>query len=294
MGEFYFREGAVSPPHHLIFPSRRPSSSRPVPSHRLLILLWLLDNSLGLSVLFAVVHQSDSDSVIQIYRTNIQYEMPMKLLSTKKFGVIEFYSPISLGSTLRNEGYCICEGFLPNEKLAQLQKEMKVILKVLKESYVLDDDEFRLEPSLDDLGLVRLPRIGRGKHNIHFDPHLSSHHAYLAALVDFIQLPPLLSLCSGRICSLRETGFSLTRKATESNGSGVDYGEGMEWHSDGAEGEFTMLMGLYDVPMEMGPLKILPKSHLLYQDGVGHLNVSNYLRNKRLCSDVLLHVLCLC
>lgn len=38
---------------------------------------------------------------------------------------------------------------------------------------------------------------------------------------------------------------SLRMKCTQQEGEeGGDGGEGMEWHSDGAKGEFTMLMSL--------------------------------------------------
>eukprot|EP01034_Spumella_vulgaris_P023630 gene23630-29869_t len=51
---------------------------------------------------------------------------------------------------------------------------------------------------------------------------------------------------------------------------GVVAGEGMEWHSDGAEGEATVLMAVSDVDEAMGSLRVIPGSHLLYVPGVGH------------------------
>lgn len=50
-------------------------------------------------------------------------------------------------------------------------------------------------------------------------------------------------------------------------------GEGMEWHSDGAKGEFTMLLAVEDVTADMGAVRIVPRSHLQYVDGVGHEEV---------------------
>jgi hypothetical protein len=51
----------------------------------------------------------------------------------------------------------------------------------------------------------------------------------------------------------------------------------MEWHSDGGKGEFTMLLGLEDVNADMGALRMVPRSHLNYVEGVGHDEVSAYI-----------------
>ena len=51
-------------------------------------------------------------------------------------------------------------------------------------------------------------------------------------------------------------------------------GEGMEWHSDGAAGEFTILMTMRDVESVQGCLKIVPRSHLEYVEGIGHASVT--------------------
>jgi 2-keto-3-deoxy-galactonokinase len=47
----------------------------------------------------------------------------------------------------------------------------------------------------------------------------------------------------------------------------------MEWHSDGAKGEFTILVGLEDVSPDQGFLRVVPGSHMRYVDGVGHEEV---------------------
>ncbi len=51
----------------------------------------------------------------------------------------------------------------------------------------------------------------------------------------------------------------------------------MEWHSDGAEGEATILLGLQDVAPEQGSLRVIPGSHLRYVEGIGHDEVRNAL-----------------
>jgi hypothetical protein len=72
--------------------------------------------------------------------------------------------------------------------------------------------------------------------------------------VRLTQISSFLLFLSGSTCSVRETGLSLTKPSTgtvaldgrqgHGEGRGQQHGEGMEWHSDGSEGEFTMLMSL--------------------------------------------------
>jgi hypothetical protein len=51
-------------------------------------------------------------------------------------------------------------------------------------------------------------------------------------------------------------------------------GDGMEWHSDGEEGEFTVLLALDDIPHEVGSLGFIPGSYRQFIPGTGHGNVS--------------------
>ena len=91
-------------------------------------------------------------------------------------------------------------------------------------------------------------------------------------------------------CVLRETGLSVTRPARDN----IHLGEGMEFHSDGAQGmitihistyplslhrvmtyyqckgEYTMLMSFADVSAEQGALCLHPNSHLQFKTGIGH------------------------
>ena len=158
------------------------------------------------------------------------------------------------------------------------------------------------EDSFDDLDMqayeiVRIPRIGNGKHNVHFDPQFSKQHGALQQLATEAGFAQLLSVYMGKQCSLRETGISVTRpmlmdhqistsSSSSSGGSGgggssssgftgPTYipGEGMEWHSDGSRGEATVLMTLEDIDATMGSLHVIPGSHHEYIDGVGHEEV---------------------
>jgi 2-keto-3-deoxy-galactonokinase len=48
----------------------------------------------------------------------------------------------------------------------------------------------------------------------------------------------------------------------------------MEWHSDGAKGEATILLGLQNVSPDQGSLRVVPGSHMRYVEGIGHDEVS--------------------
>ena len=140
--------------------------------------------------------------------------------------------------------------------------------------------------------IVRLPRIGNGKHNVHFDPLFSKQHKVLQRLAAEASFDELLSKYMGKQCSLRETGISITRPMRIDHNSSCSSvastscidpsqplphhcipGEGMEWHSDGSRGEATVLMALEDVDSTMGSLHVVPGSHHEYKDGVGHEEV---------------------
>ena len=47
----------------------------------------------------------------------------------------------------------------------------------------------------------------------------------------------------------------------------------MEYHSDGAAGEFTVLFCVDDIVSDMGSLNIVRGSHTEYVEGVGHAEV---------------------
>ncbi len=111
---------------------------------------------------------------------------------------------------------------------------------------------------------------------------MNTHHAKItlrsrsSAVVSscwrfFFPLSPLSSV---------ETGLSITRP----NYNGViGAGEGMEWHSDGAKGEFTVLMSLYDVEENQGSLGIIPGSFSDYREGTGHGHInSKYISDRQI------------
>jgi hypothetical protein len=212
-------------------------------------------------------------------------------------------------------GCCVWDGIVEDEFRTNARRAVQPLVNQLIASYDDLDDEF-IGIDQDDLNIVRMPRIGRGKHNIHFDPLLSKQHAAVAELAAAAKLAEKLSLYMGATCSLRESGISVTRpynadlslqscskkpifsKYARANNTEVDVaaqtddgelseeediaaGEGMEWHSDGSAGEATVLMALEDVSPEQGALMVIPRSHHVYVDGVGHTEVSKRVKVNR-------------
>ena len=52
---------------------------------------------------------------------------------------------------------------------------------------------------LDALHIVRLPRIGRGKHNVHLDPYDSDEHQAVCAVIDACNIPHMLSQHTNKV-----------------------------------------------------------------------------------------------
>jgi ectoine hydroxylase-related dioxygenase (phytanoyl-CoA dioxygenase family) len=102
--------------------------------------------------------------------------------------------------------------------------------------------------------IVRAPHIGDGKTNVHFAPFTSRVFQIVSQISEKSGINSLIRSYLGESSSLCEVGFSVTRPG----------GEGIEWHSDGSEGECTVLMSLLDIPEEMGMLGMVPRSHTNY------------------------------
>lgn len=117
----------------------------------------------------------------------------------------------------------------------------------------------------DEWCISRHPRIGRGKHNIHLEAYSSPIHEALACMAKEAGIDDLLSAYQGKTSHLRETGLSITCPSTS-----AQHGEGMELHSDGPEGENTVLMAFDDIDYSMGSLLTVPGSHDRYVEGKGH------------------------
>eukprot|EP01038_Epipyxis_sp_PR26KG_P012079 gene12079-16164_t len=201
----------------------------------------------------------------------------------------------------KNSSMCNIVSFNQSMKIVsatfdQLKTSFLSLKKYLIQKYDFIEDEFTLSNSeMNKLNIVRLPRIGRGKHNIHFDPEFSIHHDSAANFADVAGFSLRLSQHTGKVCTLRETGISLTRPAVDETlnkslkhvSDNSNYGEGMEWHSDGAEGEFTILMSIENIESEMGSLRVVPGSHLLYVEGIGHDEDNLKLKSQDLLNEMI-------
>jgi hypothetical protein len=223
---------------------------------------------------------------------------------------------------MHRHGLTTWRDLVPEENRLKALKSVKRFATTLIQSYDATDDEFQ-GIDQEEMNITRMPRIGRGKHNIHFDPQFSEQHRILEELTHAAHFSDILTHYMGTKCTLRESGVTITRpydsnmhnlpvrsapvveryKGTKSaptaeadepaaiqpgqeNDTDIAAGEGMEWHSDGSKGECTILMALEDVSPEQGSLRVVPGSHRIYVDGVGHTEVSavhrtNYTRTER-------------
>jgi ectoine hydroxylase-related dioxygenase (phytanoyl-CoA dioxygenase family) len=248
------------------------------------VVFWLLDfpseilkvmMKLKPTKLFYVFDSIDNHTQcrsIQNYKVNNQHKFSKIMENRVKKSLTKF-------------GCCVIEEILPDSTIKKVRKELNLFSRQLISKYDRNEDEFE-SVDTDEMNITRMPRIGKGKHNIHFCPEMSNHHQLLVALASEAHFSDILSFYMSKKCTLRETGISLTRPAQAVSGVDVDdhdcdlmceegvvAGEGMEWHSDGAEGEATVLMAVEDVNEEVGSVRVVPGSHLLYVPGVGHEEV---------------------
>jgi len=226
------------------------------------------------SKIFRVLERTDGEDVE--HRTANSYKLD---------GYRTNKNPSFLKS-MRLHGLCTWAGLVSADNKKNALNTLRPIIRKLIASYDEVDDEFS-NIDQEELNIVRMPRIGRGKHNIHFDPLESPQHAALEKLAAESHFSELLSTYMSAHCSLRESGISITRPYNPSRSfasandttegdapEDTKAGEGMEWHSDGPKGESTILMALEDVAPEQGSLMVIPGSHKIYVDGIGHTEVS--------------------
>lgn len=208
--------------------------------------------------------------------------------STRRFSIAEYVDgnkknlPYSVTQTcnfvsecdqsIHKYGFVILKALrVDNRFIEVLKMKMTKLIEYIRRNYDPVDDSFSID--MEQLNIVRMPRIGNGKHNFHFDPYLSSHHRALYEFTIAAGFQDILSSYFEKACTLRESGISITRPSGLLHQHGDLGGEGMEWHSDGNQGEATVLMSISDIPSSMGCLRIVPGSHRDYVDGVGHEEV---------------------
>jgi hypothetical protein len=184
------------------------------------------------------------------------------LLETPRFFVYDVSeSEETLAARLDEDGFVVLRSAVHEASLAKAEQALKPLLQYFLSHYDEVEDEF-CDIDADKMSIVRYPRIGKGRHNVHHDPLTSRQHAALADLAESAQVPALLTRYHGKPTFLRETGFSVTSPNSA---------EGMEFHSDGPRGENTMLMTIIEsVDAAQGALMVVPRSHKEYVDGVGH------------------------
>ena len=210
----------------------------------------------------------------------------MEIIATTKFSVYD-YAIVSANEhhsnallihlqSLQKEGFVILQEFISENDQLALRTAFHKLLSSIQTNYDPTDDSFETL-NKEVWNITRLPRIGNGKHNIHFDAFESQHHAILAEFVQTSGVLHLLQTYLEGTVQLRETGLSATRPFL----NGVS-GEGMEWHSDGSAGECTMLMSLHDISPTTGSLCISPASHLEYKLGKGHTSIDCEAHDRRM------------
>jgi ectoine hydroxylase-related dioxygenase (phytanoyl-CoA dioxygenase family) len=154
---------------------------------------------------------------------------------------------------LRTHGAVVLREAVPEEALQEARTALAPFLAAAAAAWDADSDSLSLKGSY---GISRLPRVNNGKKNVHFSDG-SALHSVLAKLAAAAGVAELLSAAHGAPLTLSESGLSLTRAG----------GSGMEWHSDGGEGENTVLLSLEDQPAERGALGFIPGSHVMYEPG---------------------------
>lgn len=113
-------------------------------------------------------------------------------------------------STINRFGCCVLKDVVPDESRKAAWKSVKKFVKYLLSHYDPVQDEFT-DFDQEENNIVRMPRIGRGKHNIHFDPEFSLQHKVLEQLTFDSHFSELLTTYMGKKCTLRETGLTVTR-----------------------------------------------------------------------------------
>jgi len=71
--------------------------------------------------------------------------------------------------SMRLHGLCTWSGLISVDNKASALKTLQPLVRKLIASYDEVDDEFS-NIDQEELFITRMPRIGRGKHNIHFEP----------------------------------------------------------------------------------------------------------------------------
>lgn len=111
---------------------------------------------------------------------------------------------------IAKHGLCVMNDIVPEQIREKTWNSVKKFAKVLLSHYDEAQDEF-MDFNMEEHNIVRMPRIGRGKHNIHFDPEFSQQHRAIAELAQASHFSDFLTAYMKKPCTLRETGLTMTR-----------------------------------------------------------------------------------
>jgi len=123
-------------------------------------------------------------------------------------------------NVVSQHGFCVIQDLVPEEIFSKVAKSIKRFAKDLFDHYDQMEDEFS-DYDKDEHNVVRMPRIGKGKHNIHFDPEFSEQHQLLQQLVTESHILELVSHYMKKPASVRESGLSVTKPKFSSQGNGI-------------------------------------------------------------------------
>ena len=126
------------------------------------------------------------------------------------YGEYNHHTAKKFANIIGRHGCCVLKDLVSEESRVAAWKSVKKFVKILLSHYDPVQDEFT-DFDQEENNIVRMPRIGRGKHNIHFDPEFSEQHKVLAQLTYDSHFSEMLSIYMGKKCTLRETGLTVTR-----------------------------------------------------------------------------------
>ncbi len=111
---------------------------------------------------------------------------------------------------ISRHGMCVMNDIVSEEIREKTWHCVNNFVKILLVHYDEAQDEF-MNFDLEHHNIVRMPRIGRGKHNIHFDSEFSEQHQAIAQLAWESHFSEFLTAYMNKPCTLRETGLTMTR-----------------------------------------------------------------------------------
>lgn len=251
-------------------------------------IILLINKELNLSchVIFYKMSYLETTSKFSVF--TLLSDLQMHECTPQNTNIKPFMKSIEeCGSCIDQYGFCIVQDDICLEVTKNSVPFFNKFVTMLQNHYDAQEDSFDILihgiSDIEEYGIVRMPRIGDGKHNIHFDIHdaMGEHRV----LQDMAQIfyKVMSGVNSNKKYQLRDYGLGVTRPYSKKFGS---KGEGIDWHSDGGKGEYTMIFylgdgteanmsnadGMEKNENDLGCLKVIPNSHLDFdsETGIGH------------------------